>query len=694
MNTNIMTPFNPNEFLILVVDDISQNLQVIGEMLEQEGYETTFATSGQQALERIKAAQPNLILLDLMMPGMSGIEVCEKVKSNPEFSKIPIIFLTASNEQNDLLEAFKKGAADYITKPFRPEEVLARIKIQLINQKLQQELEAQNNRLQLEIEAHQLTEEALQKALEIAESANRAKSIFLANMSHELRTPLNAILGFAQLMSSNANLSIQEQKNVEIIRRSGEHLLNLINDILDLSKIEAGRMMLNDIEFSLIDMLLEVEEMFRFKATQKNLQLEIAISPDIPQYIKDDRVKIRQILINLVSNAIKFTKAGSVKLSISPVNNNQETSLSFEVADTGVGIAPEELAKLFQPFVQTQAGIASSEGTGLGLAISRKYVELLGGTMNVKSEVGKGTTFQFQIIVHPTTDMSIISQMANHRPIGLAPNQPSYRLLVVDDKLSNRELMVQMLSRVGFEVKEAENGLQAIEIWQEFEPHLIWMDMRMPVMNGYEATQKIKSQLKGQATAIIAITAGAFPVDKHNILSAGCDDIVYKPIEESVIFDKIAQHLGARYIYEENNSSLLTYVSPIENLSALQTLPDSLLDRLQEAALGLDEEELYNIISQISPHQTALAELLRLYIDNFEYHKIIEAIELTKKDCFSGANLSPEWVDQMQKAVERADIDLMDSLIDRLKSENPDLAERLQNHLDNFEYHKIINLIL
>ncbi len=637
----VIKPFKPEDCLILIVDDVVQNLQVMGKMLEQAGYETTFATSGEQALERVKTAHPDLILLDLMMPGMNGLAVCQKLKSDPNFCQIPIIFLTASNAIDSLLEAFKTGASDYISKPFRPEEVLIRIETQLTNQRLKKQIEEQNQQLQAEIEAHRRTEEKLQEAKEAAETANRSKSAFLANMSHELRTPLNAIFGFTQLMQNGSNLTSEQQKNLKIIRRSGEHLLNLINDILNLSKIEAGQITVNNTEFNLSKVLLEIEDMFRLKAMEKGLDLDLVMSPNLPEWIVSDRLKLRQVFINLIGNAIKFTKSGRVILRVSVVSSKEsltsdsgQQTLQFEVSDTGVGIAPEEMNNIFKPFVQSQAGINAAEGTGLGLTISQRYIEILGGNLTVNSQLNVGTTFKFQIRVNPIKTANETanndSKLSLSRVIAIAPNQRRYRILVVDDKLSNRELLVQMLSQVGFEVRVAENGREAIEIWENFEPHLIFMDMLMPVMNGYEATKEIKTSLKGQATVIIAITASVFEEQKPGILSVGCDDIIPKPFLEGVIFDKIAQYLGVSFIYEKTGRFESTDNYSNLKLSALSKLPDVLLEQLEASALALDDRSLYQAIAQIEKQETELAKVLISYTDNFQYHKILEAIAQIK----------------------------------------------------------------
>ncbi|NEQ78270.1 MAG: response regulator, partial [Okeania sp. SIO2C9] len=357
--------------------------------------------------------------------------------------------------------------------------------------------------------------EQLSIAKEKAEVANQAKSSFIANMSHELRTPLNAILGFSQIMMRSPTLSPEQKENTTIINKSGNYLLTLINNILDLSKIEAGKMSLNAKTFDFYSLLNELEDLLHITAENKGLTLIFDHQDDVPRYIYTDETKLRQVLINLINNGIKFTKQGGVSLTVgatekSSLNpslkkeeNHQKSTMIFEVRDTGAGIAEAETPKLFEAFTQTETGKNSQEGTGLGLPISRKFIQLMGGDITVNSQVGKGTTFRFQIQVNVANKTDIEIEQNPRHVIALKPNQPRYKILIVDDRPTNRLLLIKLLQPLGFELKEAENGKQAIEIWEKWQPHLIWMDMRMPVMDGYEATQIIKGTTKGNATAII-----------------------------------------------------------------------------------------------------------------------------------------------------------------------------------------------
>jgi signal transduction histidine kinase/ActR/RegA family two-component response regulator len=421
------------------------------------------------------------------------------------------------------------------------------------------ELTEANQQLTSEIAERRRIEEQLVQAKEGAEAANRAKSTFLANMSHELRTPLSAIIGFAQVMQLDQSITPDQQEFLQIINRNGQHLRDLINDVLDMSKIEAGQMKLNESEFELKHLLHDLEKMFQFKVQDKGLHLVVVQEPDVPACITTDERKLRQVLINLMSNAVKFTQEGKVTLRVSvgigeqwSVGEKVSMLLRFEVADTGPGIAPEEMKVLFQAFAQTRTGQQAQEGTGLGLAISRKFVQLMGGEISVESEVGCGTVFAFDIraIAARQVDQQELPDQQQYRVVGLEDDQPVYRILVVDDLPDNRYLLKRLLKRVGFEVEEASNGQQAIEVWEQWEPHLIWMDMRMPVMDGYTATRHIKDTPKGYSTKIIALTASAFDDERSHILAAGCDDFLGKPFRDTDIFEHMSKHLGVKYRYK------------------------------------------------------------------------------------------------------------------------------------------------
>ncbi|MFZ0547750.1 MAG: two-component regulator propeller domain-containing protein [Candidatus Promineifilaceae bacterium] len=476
----------------------------------------------------------------------------------------------------------------------------------------------------------------LGRAKEAAEAANRAKSIFLANMSHEFRTPLNAILGFTRLLRRDPVLNEEQRETVAIVERSSEHLLGLINDVLELSKIEAGRTVLNPQSFDLYRLLRGLAEMFRLRAESKGLGLQMEMGEGLPQLIVADAGRLRQVLMNLMGNGVKFTEAGRVWLRAAvDVTPKGETAainrlwLRFEVGDTGPGISPEEQQAIFEPFVQTTAGMVLQEGTGLGLTISRQHVRLMGGDISFESIVGQGSVFRFSIPCEIVTETAVSALQISHRVTGLEPGQPCYRLLVADDQASNRQLLVKILEPLGFEVREASDGQEVIAIWQEWHPHLIWMDMRMPVMSGFEATRYIKSSSEREAPVIVALTASGMEEDRTMILSQGCDDYIRKPFFEEDIYNALTKYLGVRFVYEAvpeadglptvtANNGVESVVSP----ARLASIPADPVSALERAVTLGDMEGIKAGIIQIGRYDSELAEVLKSLAQNFEYERM------------------------------------------------------------------------
>lgn len=474
-------------------------------------------------------------------------------------------------------------------------------------------------------------DQEIKEAKELAESANRAKSAFLASMSHEIRTPMNSILGYTQLLARDSSLTRQSRQYVEIVNRSGEHLLELINDVLEMSKIESGRITIERTSFSLNSMINDIAAMFQIRAESKQLDFEVVKTGTTQPWITTDEGKLRQILINLLGNAIKFTRNGRIALKVDvevPIVGTGRLDVSVE--DTGSGISPDELNKLFKHFEQTESGRRSQAGTGLGLAISREYARLLGGDITVTSIVGIGSTFRLEIPIEAGEKVTVTRTRESRRIIGLSLNHCTncpIRVLVVDDNRLNRGWIRDVLTEVGFKVREASDGDEAIQVWNDWKPQLILMDIHMSPVDGKDATMKIRSANGGSDTAIIGLSASAFAEDVESALTAGMNAFLSKPVKLEELFEVIRANLGVEYSYEneETTENGAQTTQPLARVSAeqLSRLSESMRTQLREATLHGDVERLSQVIAEIFKIDQALANALTELVDQYDYDQIL-----------------------------------------------------------------------
>ncbi|MCP4401805.1 MAG: response regulator, partial [bacterium] len=493
------------------------------------------------------------------------------------------------------------------------------------------ELSTMNERLQDEVTERKQAQVELQQAKEIAESASRAKSEFLANMSHELRTPLNAILGYAQIIKNATNLNERQTDGLDIIKNSGTHLLNLINEILDLSKIEAGRMELNPTPVGVYEFLKQITEMIKIRAKQHEIDFIFEMGQDLPGAVLVDEKRLRQILINLLGNAVKFTEKGSVSFRIHLLKEQEPDekpflNIRFEVTDTGIGIAQEQLAEIFQPFQQVGEKRHSVEGTGLGLTISMKLIRLMKSELVVNSTLGKGSVFHFDLRVEELSGFMPQGKPKRRTVIGYSGERQ--RVLVVDDRKENRTLLCDMLEPMGFNIFEARNGQECIEQILEHRPDVTLLDLQMPVMNGIDTAQHIRQNHELRDNLIIAVSASVYDDDRHRSLQVGCNDFLVKPLHLNELLDLLQKHLQLDWIYADTEKAQTPEVSeavPNDGRELCLT-PDDRGSLLKFASSGR-VKPLLKHLDAMDPQYQPLIEELRQLAKNFQLQTIVKRLQ-------------------------------------------------------------------
>ncbi|MBM4370497.1 MAG: response regulator [Deltaproteobacteria bacterium] len=646
---------------ILIVDDREANLLSLTRVLSALDVDVVPAQSGNAALAATLRCSFALAILDVQMPDMDGYELAQHLRGDERTRDLPIIFLTAyQSDESHALRGFEAGAVDYIVKPFNPVLLLGKVQVFLELDRSRSELVGHRDRLEglvrqrtreleernrdlsdeitrrvsVEHELRKLTEELEQRVRERtaeAEAANRAKSVFLANMSHEIRTPMNAILGYAQILVRDGGLTPKQQEYLRVIDRSGDHLFNLLNDVLEMSRAEAGCGELTRTAFDSHRMLQDVEMMFRNRTDERKLRFSIEGTEDVPPALLADEGKVRQVLINLIGNAIKFTETGgwvSVRVRSEPAEP-PEVRILVEVQDSGCGIPAPDWERVFRVFEQTGDGRLRG-GAGLGLSISRRFARLMGGDVRVlTSEVGRGSTFGFEFAAEAGGPRELSSVRTRRRVDRMAPGQPERRVLIVDDQDTGRDLLAILLSAAGFAVRTAVDGVDALAVMAQWPPHLCLTDKLMPNMDGLELARRIRALPPDRAIPVAMISGSTHRDEASEVEASGVAVFLPKPLEVDRMFEEVGRLLNVEFLYAEDADRDLPAGSapPPVDPAELAAIPPELLARLRAAAASRNLADLLQTVDEVEVFAPQATLTLRKLAEDFEHDELLKLLE-------------------------------------------------------------------